>query len=136
MDKIIIKGLEIYAFHGVNAEEKEKGQKFIIDVTLHVSLRRAGETDDVEDTVSYSDVTKTILKVVKENTYNLLERVATRIIQQLFIDFFEINSVDITIKKPNAPVSADFEYMAVNISRDRNDFYDRSGVGIWNKLKQ
>lgn len=136
MDKIIIKGLEIYAFHGVNQEEKKNGQKFIVDAELYVNLRRPGETDDVKDTVSYSKVIKTIIKVIKESSYNLIERVATRITQQLFSEFLEINSIDITIKKPDAPIDAEFKYMAVCISRDRNDFYERSGAGVWGKLRQ
>lgn len=136
MDKIIVKGLKIFAYHGVDKEEKERGQNFVVDAVLHLSLRRAGETDDVEDTVSYSKVVNTIRKVISENNYNLIEKVATRVTQQLFLDFFEINNVEVTIKKPNAPVDADFEYMAVSIARDRNDFYDRSGVGVWNKLRQ
>ena len=128
MDKIIIKGLKIYAFHGVNKEEKAQGQNFIVDAVLYVDLSKAGNTDKVSDTVSYAKVTKTIIKTVNEKSYDLLEKVATRIIQQVFNEFLSIKKVDVTIKKPEAPINADFDYMAVNICKDRNDICDRSGT--------
>lgn len=128
MDKIIIKGLKIYAFHGVNKEEKDQGQNFIVDAVLYVDLSKAGNTDKVSDTVSYAKVTKTIVKTVNEKSYDLLEKVATRIIQQIFDEFLSVKKVDVTIKKPEAPINADFDYMAVNICKDRNDICDRSGT--------
>lgn len=128
MDKIIIKGLKIYAFHGVNKEEKDQGQNFIVDAVLYVDLSKAGNTDKVSDTVSYAKVTKTIIKTVNEKSYDLLEKVATRIIQQVFNEFLSVKKVDVTVKKPEAPINADFDYMAVNICKDRNDICDRSGT--------
>ena len=128
MDKIIIKGLKIYAFHGVNKEEKDQGQNFIIDAVLYVDLSKAGNTDKVSDTVSYAKVTKTIIKTVNEKSYDLLEKMATRIIQQIFDEFLSVKKVDVTVKKPEAPINADFDYMAVNICKDRNDICDRSGT--------
>lgn len=128
MDKIIIKGLKIYAFHGVNKEEKDQGQNFIVDAVLYVDLSKAGNTDKVSDTVSYAKVTKIIIKTVNEKSYDLLEKVATRIIQQIFDEFLSVKKVDVTVKKPEAPINADFDYMAVNICKDRNDICDRSGT--------
>lgn len=128
MDKIIIKGLKIYAFHGVNKEEKDQGQNFIVDAVLYVDLSKAGNTDKVSDTASYAKVTKTIIKTVNEKSYDLLEKVATRIIQQIFNEFLSVKKVDVTVKKPEAPINADFDYMAVNICKDRNDICDRSGT--------
>ena len=128
MDKIIIKGLKIYAFHGVNKEEKDQGQNFIVDAVLYVDLSKAGNTDKVSDTVSYAKVTKTIIKTVNEKSYDLLEKMATRIIQQIFNEFLSVKKVDVTVKKPEAPINADFDYMAVNICKDRNDICDRSST--------
>lgn len=60
MDKIIIKGLKFFAYHGVNPEEKEQGQNFIFDIILHVNINKACHSDNVEDTVSYAKVVKTV----------------------------------------------------------------------------
>ena len=66
MDKIIIKGLKLFAYHGVNPEEKEQGQDFIFDIVLHVNMNKACSSDHVEDTVSYAKVVKTVRRVFCE----------------------------------------------------------------------
>lgn len=119
MDKIIIKGLRTFAYHGVNPEEKINGQPFELDITLYTSLQRAGETDDVNDTVSYAKAAKTALRVMDEDKYDLLERVAARIAEQLLTEYEQVEQVDVLLKKPRAPVNADFDFMAVMISRQR-----------------
>ena len=58
MDKIIIKGLKFFAYHGVNPEEKEQGQNFIFDIILHVNINKACHGDNVDDTVSCAKVVK------------------------------------------------------------------------------
>ena len=59
MDKIIVNGLKLYAYHGVNPEEKEDGQLFILDITAFLSLYVPCQTDMVENTVSYAKIIKT-----------------------------------------------------------------------------
>ena len=58
LDKIMITALHLYAYHGVNIEEKIKGQNFYIDITAHADLTKACRSDDVDDTVSYSKMVK------------------------------------------------------------------------------
>jgi len=124
LDKIIIKGLRVFAYHGVNPEEKRDGQTFEIDITLYVSLLRAGQTDDVNDTVSYAKAAKTALRVMNEAKYDLLEKVAQRVAEQLLTDYPQVEKVDVLLKKPQAPVKADFDYMAVMITRQRSDVHE------------
>lgn len=122
MDKIIIKGLRVFAYHGVNPEEKRDGQPFELDVTLFVPLLRAGRSDDLNDTVSYAKAAKTVLRVMTEASYDLLERAANRVAEQLLLEYHGVEQVEVLLKKPQAPVKADFEYMAVCITRQRADF--------------
>lgn len=119
MDKIIIKGLKLFAYHGVNPEEKEQGQNFIFDIELYVNLHRACQSDNVEDTVSYAKVVKTVRRVFTERKYDLLEKCAQTVADAILDEYEKVERVDITLKKPEAPVSAEFEYMAVNIIRDK-----------------
>ncbi len=121
MDKIIIKGLKIFAYHGVNPEEKQNGQTFEIDAILETSLSSAGNTDNINDTISYAKVAKTIKSVVTSKSYDLLETVATKISRQLLCDFPTIDTVCITVKKPEAPINLTFDYMAVEITRTRKE---------------
>ena len=119
MDKIIIKGLRLFAYHGVNPEEKENGQNFIIDVTYYLPLDGACSSDALEDTVSYAAAVKVIRKAFTEEKYDLIERAAQRVAEALLSGFDKITKVDVTVKKPEAPVKAEFDYMAVSITRER-----------------
>mgnify|MGYP004664844783 CR=1 FL=1 len=119
MDKIIIKGLKIFAYHGVNPEEKQNGQTFEIDAILETSLLNAGNTDNINNTISYAKAAKIIKSVVTGESYDLLETVATKISNQLLHDFPSIDTVCITVKKPEAPINLTFDYMAVEITRTR-----------------
>lgn len=122
MDKIIIKGLKVFSYHGVNPEEKENGQDFFLDVTLYRDLKDSGKTDSLNDTISYSKAIKTIRKAMTENSYDLIEKAATKVAKALFEDFPRLLKVDILLKKPMAPINEDFDYVAVEISREREDF--------------
>ncbi len=119
MDIIKIKGLKLFAYHGVNPEEKKQGQNFIFDIDLYVNLNKPCASDDVNDTVSYAKVVKTVRRVFTEKKYNLLEKCAQVVSDAIFDEYSEVQKVEITLKKPEAPVSAEFEYMAVNIVRTR-----------------
>lgn len=119
MDKITIKNLKLFAYHGVNPEEKENGQNFFLDIDYYVNITKACHTDDLNDTVSYAKVVKTARRVFTAEKYDLIERAAQVVADAILEDFDQIFKVEITLKKPEAPVSADFDYMAVNIVRER-----------------
>lgn len=120
MDKITIKGLQLFAYHGVNPEEKENGQLFVLDVDYYLDLTNACQDDKLGDTVSYAKAVKTIRKVFTAQSYDLIERAAQVVADALLTDFPPIQRVAVTLKKPQAPVSADFDYMAVSIERERS----------------
>ena len=116
MDKIYIRGLRVYAYHGVKETEKEKGQPFELDITLEADLRRPGATDDLNDTVNYSKVTKRVLAVMQAEKNDLIERAAQRVAEAVLADF-PVEAVTVLLKKPRAPIAADFDYVAVEITR-------------------
>ncbi len=116
MDKIVIKGLRIFAYHGVNPEEKEKGQPFVLDLTLYKDLSLPGATDDLNDTVNYSRVAKTATRVMLAQKDDLIERAASRVAEAVLAEF-PVREVTVRLKKPRAPIAGDFEYVAVEITR-------------------
>lgn len=120
MDKIIIHGLTLFAYHGVHAEEKRDGQHFVVDAILSCDLHEPCASDRLEQTVSYSAVMKLIRRVMTERSYDLIERAAEVTAQAILDAFPAIASVEITLKKPEAPIKADFEYVAVTICRSRH----------------
>jgi dihydroneopterin aldolase len=64
-------------------------------------------------------VVKVVRSAFTEHKYDLIEKAAQVVSDAIFDNFPEIFRVDITLKKPEAPVSAEFDYMAVSISRER-----------------
>lgn len=120
-DKIIINGLKVFAYHGVNPEEKRDGQNFIIDLTAETSLESAGRTDELKNTVSYAKIIKTVKRVMEEAKYDLIERVAFRIIEQVFAEYEPLRTITVRVRKPEAPISAEFRYVAVELTRKRED---------------
>ena len=119
MDKITIKNLKLFAYHGVNPEEKQNGQTFLIDLEYSLNLTRACQSDRLEDTVSYAAVVKVIKKAFTEKSYDLIECAAQVVADAVLESFESIAKVTLTLKKPEAPVNADFDYMAVTIERER-----------------
>lgn len=121
MDRIIISGLRLRAYHGVNEDEKRCGQIFYLDIILHTDLDRASRTDRLEDTVNYSAVIKTASAAFCSASFDLIERAAGYTADSILEAFPAVRSVDITVRKPDAPVSADIEYAAVGLTRERAD---------------
>ncbi len=119
MDKISIKGLNLFAYHGVNPEEKENGQNFVIDLDYYVNIAKACQMDTLDDTVSYAKVVKTVRRVFTAEKYDLIERAAQVIADAVLDEFEDIFKVEVTLKKPEAPISAEFDYVAVSITRER-----------------
>ncbi|RYR71477.1 hypothetical protein Ahy_A02g005739 isoform E [Arachis hypogaea] len=55
-DKLILRGVMFHGFHGVNPEERTLGQKFLVDIDAWMDLRAAGKSDNLSDSVSYTDI--------------------------------------------------------------------------------
>lgn len=119
MDKILIRELKLFAYHGVNPEEKRDGQNFYLDIDLSVNITKACHSDKVEDTVSYAKVIKTVRKVFCAEKYDLIEKAAQVTADAILEEYPEVFGVGITLKKPEAPVSADFGWVGVSIFRER-----------------
>lgn len=119
MDKISIKGLQLFAFHGVKSEEKRDGQTYVIDIDLHTDLIKPCHSDDINETVDYEKVVKTVQHVFTKERYNLIEKCAEVIADAILDEFKEVQTVEVTLKKPEAPMNADFDYMGVSIIRNR-----------------
>ena len=118
-DQIILKGMIFYGYHGVNPEERLVGQKFVVDVTVECSLLKPSSSDIVGDTVSYSDLFKTVKSIVEGPPHNLLESVAKNISDSIILGY-DIESISVTIKKPDVPINgANLDYAGVTLTRTK-----------------
>lgn len=122
MEKIIIKGLRLKAYHGVNPEEKADGQMFELDITALIDAKSANVSDELDDTVSYAKIIKTVRAVFTAESYNLIEYAANKVGMEIMKTYPKLKSVTVLLKKPEAPISADFDYVAVEETITREDF--------------
>lgn len=121
MDKIILRGMVFYGFHGMNPAEQELGQRFIVDLTATLDLGQAGASDMLEDTVSYTRLYQTVKEVMEGPSRKLLENAAETIAGRL-LDEQDISAVQIRIKKPEVPMKGSvLNYAAVEIVRKRTN---------------
>ena len=102
---IQMKGIQLYAFHGVDPQENQVGAYFYIDLKLKTDFTRAAVTDGLEGTVSYADVYERLKEEMKTPS-KLLEHVCQRIACRLFADFPGIEEIDIELTKENPPMGA------------------------------
>ena len=130
MDRINIKNLEVFAKHGVYPEENSLGQKFVISASLYVDLRRAGKSDELEDSLDYGKICFMIKKIVEKETKRLIEAVAENLAENLLIDNPTVQRVEIEIKKPWAPVAMHLDTVSVEIERGRHTAYIALGSNI------
>ncbi len=124
MDKILIRNLKIFAYHGVLEDEKKNGQYFIFDIDATVDISAPCESDKVEDTVNYALMVENITETFTRQKDDLIERAAQRVARGLFESFGKITDLRILLKKPDAPIDADFDWVGVEINRKREDFFN------------
>ena len=135
-DKLLLHGLQFFSYHGVADEERSLGQKFIVDVELGVDLKRAGQSDDIDDTVNYAAVYAS----VKDSFPNehaeaplqaskLVEHVAEDIAEKILRGFHGVEWAQVTVKKPHVAVGGIVDYLGVQILRTREDDYADEDLG-------
>lgn len=118
-DRITLLGVRATGFHGVLAEEKRDGQEFVVDVVLHVDLRPAGTTDDLERTINYAEVGADVVARIEGPSLDLIETLAEQIAADALVRA-GVHTVEVTVHKPSAPVGVPFADVAVTVVRTRS----------------
>lgn len=135
MDIIRIDNLEVYAYHGVYDEEKEKGQYFYVNAELYTNTRKAGMNDDLDTSTNYGTVCDFIHDFMTKHTYDLIETVAEQLAQALLLEFKLVKSVLLEIRKPHAPIEKEFESVSVEIERGWHEAFVAFGSNLGDKEK-
>ena len=130
MDQIKIQELEIYAYHGVFPEEKEKGQHFFINATLETNLRKAGKTDDLTTSTHYGEVAILLHQKMTEKSYDLIERAAEVCAEAVLLQFPLIRNITLELRKPEAPIPLPFRSVSVEIKRGWKTAYVALGSNM------
>ena len=133
MDEIRIENLKVFANHGVFKEEQESGQDFYINAVLYGDTRKAGTTDELDESTNYGDVCHYINRFVSENVYKLIETVAENLARELLTHFPLVKAIDLEIRKPHAPIGLPFESVSVKIHRAWHQVYVAFGSNMGDK---
>lgn len=116
-DKIVIRDMHFYGYHGVFDSERELGQRFEVDVELHLDLRVIGRSDDLEMTVNYVDVYTIVKELVEEREFHLVEGLAEAIAEEI-LTAYDLERVVIRVRKPHAPIGGVTAGVEVEIERE------------------
>lgn len=117
-DEIVLSGIRAFGHHGVYEHERREGQEFVADVVLGLSLRAAAVSDDVADTVHYGEFAAEVAGILSGEPADLIETVAQRIADAALAHAL-VETVRVTVHKPQAPVGVPFGDVAVTIRRSR-----------------
>jgi len=93
-----------YGHHGVMQEEHRVGGRYEVDVSVGLDFEDAALHDDLTRTVDYEKVYDFVRRLVTENKFYLIEKLAYRIAQKVLETYPDLEGVEVTVRKPNPPV--------------------------------
>ncbi len=125
-DRIILRGAQFHGKHGVSPEERAVGGRVIVDIELEYDTSKAGVTDDLNDTLNYADVFKTVRAQVEDQNFNLLESLAHRIADAVMAKF-PANAVTVYVRKQPPPIRGIVESAGIEIRKTRQLNADKRG---------
>ena len=117
-DRLSVVGISAHGFHGVFPAERREGQIFVVDLTLALDTRSAAHSDDLQDTVDYGTLGHKVKQIIEGDPVDLIETLADRIAREA-LQHPEVQWVDVTVHKPDAPIEATFTDVALTIRRSR-----------------
>lgn len=129
-DKIQLVGLTAQASHGVYDFERTGKQTFIVDVTAFLDTRRAGLSDRLEDTLNYGQLAGETIQILTGPSVSLLETLAEMIAEQALTHEI-VQSVEVTVHKPQAPIQYQFQDVSVTVYRTRQDVGQSVAEAAW-----
>ena len=117
-DRIELRGLRVLGVHGALPEEQVRAQPFEVDVDVEADLGAPGQSDALDDTLDYGAVVEMVARVVTDERFALLERLAQRIADRV-LDDPRARSVTVAVRKLRPPVPVDLASAGVRITRSR-----------------
>jgi 7,8-dihydroneopterin aldolase/epimerase/oxygenase len=116
---IELKGIRCMSQIGVSARERGAPQALRIDLALQVDVRQAVEGDDLNETVDYQRLVRTVQNTASTDSFRLIETLASRLLDRLFETEDQIQKARIRVRKRPASLRGEVGYAAVTLSRRR-----------------
>lgn len=113
---VSIKGLQLYAHHGMEEEERSLGQRFMFDIRCRLAEVGSHHDDLLLRSVSYNALAKEIAAVSAATCFRTLEALAEAIARHLLAEHAVIEAVDVTAAKFSPPMPYLLNVASVEIS--------------------
>ncbi|MBD2848399.1 dihydroneopterin aldolase [Paenibacillus sp. IB182496] len=120
MDRMMLKGMQFYGYHGVFEEENKLGQRFGVDLELLLDLREAAASDDIAQSINYADLHALTKEIVEGKPFQLVEALAGAIASKLLDSYTRINEVTVRVVKPHPPFDIQFDGVVIELRRKRD----------------
>lgn len=117
-DRIVLRDLQIMAICGALPEEKVRVQPFRFDIEVEADLIKAGQTDDLGDTIDYGQLTADIAAMVESTEFTLLEHMSQRVADVVLANPMAL-AVTVEVQKMRPPVPNLLGTSGVRITRSR-----------------
>lgn len=117
--KIRLNEMVFYGFHGVHAEERSLGQRFIVSATLYTDPALDTSIRHLGDTIDYTMVYDDIKDTMESQQFQLLECCANAIADKLLAGYPLLSGLKICIQKPAVPIKGSLKGVEVEIYRER-----------------
>ncbi len=118
MGIIKVSNIKVYAYHGCLNEETIIGSDYLVNVLVKANLSKASLSDDLQDTVDYVHINH-IVKQEMAIKSKLLEHVAKRIMDRIFLEISIVNTAEVTVSKVNPPIGGDVENVSITLQLSR-----------------
>ena len=115
MEKILVEGIKLYAYHGCMKEETLIGGNYIVDVCIEADMSKPSKSDNLNDAIDYVIVYEIVKKEMSARS-KLIEHVAKRILGKLKKRFPKTEFIEVKVTKLNPPINGDVEKVCVVVS--------------------
>ena len=113
MGSLVIKNIRFRARHGYHDFERVVGNDFEVDLTIKTDISKAGESDDLADTVDYTTVCSIVEDVMHGEPVMLIETLLSRIGEQIMEEVPAVESLQVCIRKLHPPMETGCDYVEI-----------------------
>jgi len=120
MSKISLENMEFHAYHGCLEHEQTLGNTFIVNISMELDTKLAGETDNLEHTLNYQLVYD-VVKAQMEIPSKLIEHVGQRLLDNIMRSFPQIEVLEVSLSKLNPPLGGKVERVTIQLIKKKVD---------------
>jgi dihydroneopterin aldolase len=118
MDRVSLKGMAFYAFHGTSREEQTTGRHYEVDCDCWLDTRKSADTDRISQTIDYSTIYERTAAIIKGTPVTLIETVAEQIAASI-LSSSQVIAVNVCVRKLHPPINGQVAAAEVEIYRTR-----------------